>query len=68
MADVSVVVMLHFSECITFTPFFFHVTKIGGVPVYVHSKIKLFPFSTLKSFTLFTNLAGSIMNNGKKIN
>lgn len=68
MADVSVVVMLHFSECVIFTPFFFHVTEIGGVPVYVHSKIKFLPFSTLKSFTFFTNLAGSIMNNGKKTN
>lgn len=68
MADVSVVVMLHFSECIIFTPFFFHVTEIGGVPVYVHSKIKFFPFSTLKSFTFFTNLAGSIMNDRKKTN
>lgn len=68
MADVSVVVMLHFSECVIFTPFFFHVTEIGGVPVYVHSKIKFFPFSTLISFTFFTNLAGSIINNGKKTN
>lgn len=68
MADVSVVVMLHFSDCVICTPFFFHVTEIAGVPVYVHSKIKGFPFSMLKSFTFFTNLAGSIMNNRKKAN
>lgn len=68
MAEVSVVVMLHFSECFNIIPFFFHVTEIGGVPVYVHSKIKFFPFSTLKSFTFITNFAGSITNKKKKIN
>lgn len=62
MADVSVVVRLHFSDGDIFMPFFFHDTLIGGVPLYVHSSINGLPFSTLKSFSFFTNLAGSKIN------
>lgn len=59
MPDFSVIVILHLGDCVMWKPFFFHVTEIGGVPLYVLSRSMDFPCSTLKSLNFFTKVAGS---------
>lgn len=59
MHDFSVVIILHLLDWYTSRPFFCHVTEIGAVPVYVHSRTIGFPASTLESFSFFTKEAGT---------
>lgn len=59
MHDFSVVVMLQFSDGDNVIPFFFQVTEIGRLPVYLLSRIMDLPGSTQWSLSFFTKTAGS---------